>query len=138
MLRAAAGAAAAPAAGAAMLAVTVLTSLDAGELARARPAGHRRRARARLGRLAHAGGLRGDRLLAAGARPAARRRGPAFRLVTPGIRPAGAAAGDQKRVATPAAALAAGADLLVIGRPLTQAPDAEAALAALAAEIGGG
>ncbi|MBZ0101062.1 MAG: orotidine 5'-phosphate decarboxylase, partial [Thermoanaerobaculia bacterium] len=56
-------------------------------------------------------------------------------LVTPGIRPAGAEAGDQKRVATPAAARAAGADLLVIGRPLTRAADPQAALAELAREL---
>ncbi|MND05870.1 Orotidine 5'-phosphate decarboxylase [compost metagenome] len=55
--------------------------------------------------------------------------------MTPGIRPAGAASGDQKRIATPREALAAGADLLVIGRPLTRAADADAALAALAAEL---
>ena len=46
-----------------------------------------------------------------------------FRLVTPGIRPAGEAAGDQRRVATPVSAIDAGADLLVIGRPITKAPD---------------
>ena len=48
-------------------------------------------------------------------------------LVTPGVRPAGAAAGDQKRVATPAAAIADGADYLVVGRPITQDPDPRAA-----------
>ena len=53
-------------------------------------------------------------------------------LVSPGIRFDTAAADDQRRVASPSAALRAGADLLVIGRPLTQAPDPEAALAALA------
>jgi orotidine-5'-phosphate decarboxylase len=61
--------------------------------------------------------------------------GPAFRLVTPGIRPAGAAAGDQKRVMTPAAALRAGADHLVIGRPITQAPDPRAAAEAILSEM---
>ena len=61
--------------------------------------------------------------------------GPAFRLVTPGIRPAGAALGDQKRVMTPAAALRAGADHLVVGRPITQAPDPRAAAAAILAEM---
>jgi orotidine-5'-phosphate decarboxylase len=60
-----------------------------------------------------------------------------FRLVTPGVRPAGAAADDQRRTATPAEALAAGADLLVIGRPLTRAADPAAALAALEAELAG-
>ena len=58
---------------------------------------------------------------------------PPFLLVTPGIRPPAAAAGDQRRVATPETALAAGSDLLVVGRPLTAAPDPDAALAAFAA-----
>jgi orotidine-5'-phosphate decarboxylase len=61
-----------------------------------------------------------------------------FALVTPGIRPAGAARGDQQRVMTPAAALAAGASQLVVGRPITQAPDPVAAFAALGAELGAG
>ena len=56
-------------------------------------------------------------------------------LVIPGIRPGGASVGDQKRVATPSAALAAGADYLVIGRPITQAPDPTAAAAAVLDEI---
>ena len=60
---------------------------------------------------------------------------PEATLVIPGIRPAGASVGDQKRVATPAAALAAGADYLVIGRPITQAPDPAAAAAAVLDEI---
>jgi orotidine-5'-phosphate decarboxylase len=69
---------------------------------------------------------------------ALRRRHPRpFVLVTPGVRPASAAADDQRRTATPAEALAAGSDLLVVGRPLTQAADPEAALEALAVELAG-
>jgi orotidine-5'-phosphate decarboxylase len=61
--------------------------------------------------------------------------GAGMLLVTPGIRPAGAAASDQKRVATPVEAIRAGADYLVVGRPVTQAPDPQAAAAAIVAEI---
>jgi orotidine-5'-phosphate decarboxylase len=56
-------------------------------------------------------------------------------LVTPGIRPAGAASGDQKRVATPAEAVRNGADYLVVGRPVTQAPDPRAAAEAVVSEV---
>jgi orotidine-5'-phosphate decarboxylase len=56
-------------------------------------------------------------------------------LVMPGIRPAGAASGDQKRVMTPAAAIVAGADYLVVGRPIVAAADPRAAAQAIVAEI---
>jgi len=60
---------------------------------------------------------------------------PSMVLVTPGIRPAGASAGDQKRVMTPAAAIRAGADYLVVGRPIVAAPDPKAAAEAVIADI---
>ena len=63
--------------------------------------------------------------------------GTGFRLVTPGIRPAGTEHSDQQRVATPAAAIRNGADYLVIGRPITQAPDPLQALTAIEAELAG-
>ena len=61
--------------------------------------------------------------------------GHQMNLVTPGIRPAGAATGDQKRIMTPARAIAAGADYLVVGRPITEAADPKAAADAIQAEI---
>jgi len=61
--------------------------------------------------------------------------GHRMKLVTPGIRPAGASAGDQKRIMTPARAIAAGADYLVVGRPVMEAADPRAAAEAIQAEI---
>ena len=61
--------------------------------------------------------------------------GPEFVLVTPGIRPSGSGSDDQARVVTPEAAIANGADYLVIGRPITRAPDPVAALRAINASI---
>ena len=121
--------------GAKILAVTVLTSYDDGDLAEA---GYRfgvaelakRRAR-------QAAALGVDGLVASTAEAAALRAciGAEMILVTPGIRPKGAGAGDQKRVATPAEAIRNGADYLVVGRPVTQAPDPRAAAEAIVAEI---
>ena len=61
--------------------------------------------------------------------------GPSFTIVTPGVRPAGAEQGDQKRVMTPEEAVSAGADYIVIGRPITQAPDPQAAARDIAATL---
>lgn len=60
---------------------------------------------------------------------------PGFLIVTPGVRPAGAERGDQKRVMTPREARAAGADLVVVGRPLRDAPDPAVAARAVVAEL---
>jgi orotidine-5'-phosphate decarboxylase len=66
-----------------------------------------------------------------------KRAGAGFLAVTPGVRPAGSAQDDQQRVATPAAAIAAGADYLVIGRPITRAPSPATAVAEIAAGLAG-
>ena len=124
-----------------LLAVTVLTHLDAGELAALDLPGE---AEARVVRWAALGAAAGCAGAVCSPRELAtlRPRHPRpFTLVTPGIRPAslaGPARDDQRRTATPAAAFAAGADLLVIGRPLTAAADPLAALAALETEIAAG
>jgi len=106
-----------------LIGVTVLTSLDRADLAAIGCPSEPRERVLSLAHLAHEAGLDGvvcSPLETAQVRAAF---GPAFRLITPGVRPEGSVSGDQKRVMTPAAALAAGADYLVIGRPITQAPD---------------
>ncbi|MGE0640780.1 MAG: orotidine-5'-phosphate decarboxylase [Thermoanaerobaculia bacterium] len=118
-----------------ILAVTVLTHLDEPALAEldlAGSSGDRAAGWSVLAREAGAGGVVCSPLELARLRPL---HPPPFRLVTPGIRPAGGGSDDQRRTATAGAAIDAGADLLVIGRPLTQAVDPERALAAIAAEI---
>lgn len=118
--------------------VTVLTSLDAPSLSRIGLSGSPREAALRLALLAREAGL--DGVVCSPEEVASIRSacGEGFLLVVPGIRPAGSAKGDQSRVATPAAAVAAGADLLVVGRPITLRADPVAAARAIAAEIGGG
>jgi orotidine-5'-phosphate decarboxylase len=118
-----------------LIAVTVLTSLDAPSLAAVGLAGTPREAAVRLAALAQESGL--DGVVCSPEEIAAIRAacGQDFLLVVPGVRPAGAAAGDQKRVATPAEAIRAGADLLVVGRPITGAPDPAAAARAVVTEI---
>jgi len=118
-----------------ILAVTVLTSSDDADLSEAcYRFGVVETVRRRADQ-AHELGVEG--LVASAAEAALIRQtvGQAMLLVTPGIRPAAAAAGDQKRVATPAEAIRNGADYLVVGRPITQAPDPRAAAEAIIAEI---
>ncbi len=118
-----------------LIAVTLLTSIDARALADLPMAGHPEGIARRLALLAKECGL--DGVVCSGTDlPAIRGAcGPGFLTVVPGIRAAGADVRDQKRVATPASALAAGADLLVIGRPVTAAPDPDAALSHILEEI---
>jgi len=121
-------------------AVTVLTSLAEADLAAVGLAGPALAAAVRLARLAVDAGARA--VVCSPHEVAAVRAavGPDITLITPGVRPAagmGSARGDQARVATPEQALADGADLLVIGRPITAAPDPGAAAADLAAALRG-
>lgn len=130
MIQAAAEAAAKTSPGTRLLGVTVLTSLDDGDLAAVGQHGPAAEQVVRLARLAQANGAHGVVCSPAEVAMLRREIGPDFDLVVPGIRPAGAAALDQKRVMTPADAIAAGATALVIGRPITGAADpAEAAKA---------
>ncbi len=121
----------------ALLAVTVLTSLDAAALYAVGVSGGPRQQVLRLARLAVEAGA--DGLVCSAHEVAAVRdalgAGPV--LVVPGIRPAGAAAGDQARVMTPGEAVAAGADWIVVGRPVTGAGDPGEAARGIAAEAGG-
>ncbi|MBR0667785.1 orotidine-5'-phosphate decarboxylase [Roseomonas hellenica] len=118
-----------------LLAVTVLTSMDAATLSEIGVAGGPVQQVLRLARIALAAGADG---LVCSPQEVARIRdayGAAPFLVVPGVRPAGSAMGDQARVATPAEAIAAGADWLVIGRPITGAADPAAAAEAIAESL---
>ncbi len=118
-----------------LLAVTVMTSYDDADLATAGYNFSVQDLVARRAAQAWGAGIDGL-VLAAAEVPALRLMvGDEMILVTPGIRPKGAELDDQKRVATPAAAIAAGADYLVIGRPITEAEDPCASAAAIQSEI---
>jgi len=119
-----------------VLAITVLTSLDDHDLSEIGVNSAVGEQVVRLAKLAAAAGCAG---VVASPREitAIRAVAPAgFLIVTPGVRPAGAATGDQKRVMTPREARAAGADLVVVGRPLRDAPDPAAAARAVVDELG--
>ena len=118
-----------------LIAVTLLTSIDTKALADLPAAGTPEGIARRLALLAKDCGLDGVVCSATDLAAIRGACGPEFFTVVPGIRPAGADVQDQKRVATPASALAAGADLLVIGRPITAAPDPDAALSRILDEI---
>jgi orotidine-5'-phosphate decarboxylase len=121
-----------------LIAVTLLTSMGPQEIAEVGIVGDAAGAVRRLALLTQSSGLDG---VVCSAQESALLRaacGPGFKLVTPGIRPAASSKDDQQRVMTPAAAIAAGSDYLVIGRPVTQAADPVAALAAINREISSG
>jgi orotidine-5'-phosphate decarboxylase len=118
-----------------LIAVTVLTSLADTDLRATGIADTATQQALRLASLTAAAGLDGVVCSAVEAPALRSAHGPEFRLVTPGIRPAGSAADDQARIITPEAAIANGADYLVIGRPITQASDPVAALAAINASL---
>jgi orotidine-5'-phosphate decarboxylase len=121
-----------------LLAVTVLTSLGEADVAEIGFAEAPEALALRLARLAADCGLDGVVCSAVEAPLLRRALGAGFKLVTPGIRPAGSAAGDQVRIVTPQAAIANGADLLIIGRPITQAADPAGELARISAALEAG
>jgi orotidine-5'-phosphate decarboxylase len=118
-----------------VLAVTVLTSLDAAALDEIGLAGPPEAAVVRLARLAVGAGAGGLVCSPHEVRAVRAAVGPGPLLVVPGVRPPGAAKGDQARVATPAEAVAAGADVIVVGRPLRDAKDPAAAAREIAAKL---
>jgi orotidine-5'-phosphate decarboxylase len=118
-----------------ILAVTVLTSYDDGDL---HAAGYRLSVSDLVEARAQQAQVLGvDGIVCSPEEAAALRKlvGHQMRLVTPGIRPAGSATGDQKRIMTPARAIAAGSDYLVVGRPIVEAADPRATAEAIHAEI---
>ena len=117
-----------------VVAVTMLTSLDARDLSATGIDGTAHDQVMRLAELSERAGL--DGIVCSGAEVAAAKAAwPKGFFVVPGVRPANAQAGDQKRVVTPRAAVDAGASILVIGRPITQADDPDAAARAIAGTI---
>jgi orotidine-5'-phosphate decarboxylase len=118
-----------------LLAVTVLTSLDKPDLEQQGSAMTPAELVLHRAQLRREAGF--DGVIASGHEAASIREatGDDFLIVTPGIRPAGADVGDQARIKTPARAIAAGADYLVVGRPITQAEDPGAAALAIVEEI---
>ena len=118
-----------------LIAVTILTSLDAAAVWSVGLEGSPREAALRLALLAKRSGLDGVVCSPEEIKTIRAECGGDFLLVVPGVRPRGEAAGDQRRVATPSDAIRAGADLLVVGRPITGAPDPVAAARAIVGEI---
>ena len=119
-----------------LIGVTVLTSMERGDLAGIGLDVEPQAQVLRLAGLAAEAGLDGL-VCSAQEAPALKAVQPQLHLVTPGIRPAGSAQDDQRRILTPRQALDVGSDYLVIGRPISQAADPAAALAAVVAELRG-
>lgn len=118
-----------------LIAVTLLTSMGPADIEEVGLVGNPRQVVTRLARLAQECGLDGVVCSPQEAAELRRQCGKTFTLVTPGVRPGGTAQDDQQRVATPQQAIADGADYLVIGRPITRAPDPAAALRAINQDI---
>lgn len=118
-----------------LIAVTVLTSMSADDLAGIGIADSPEAQVSRLATLTKNCGLDGVVCSAQEAPKLKAEQGADFQLITPGIRPLTADKGDQQRIMTPTDALKAGSDYIVIGRPITQAPDPLAALEAIHAEV---
>lgn len=135
MMRSAAEAAASAQPRPKLLAVTVLTSLEASDLATMGVSATPMEQVVRLAKLTKAAGIDGVVCSPQEIEAVRAACGPDFLIVTPGVRPAGGDLGDQKRVMTPRQALAAGADILVIGRPITGAADPAAAAQAILKEL---
>lgn len=133
MVRAAAAAVAGS--GTRLLAITVLTSHDEGTLAQIGVAGPIVTRVTSLAALARSAGAHGVVASPHEIRAIRAANGPGFLIVTPGIRPSGADANDQSRLATPRAAIEAGADYLVVGRPITQASDPRGAARAIVEDL---
>ena len=119
-----------------VLAVTVLTSLSDADLQETGVAGRAQDYALVLAKLAQKCGCNGVVASPHEARIIRQDLGAGFVIVTPGIRPTGSAKGDQSRVNTPAAAIATGADYLVVGRPITEAADPRRAAEEILREIG--
>lgn len=118
-----------------LIAVTILTSLGQDDIAEIGYGGTPADNVRRLAALAEDSGLDGVVCSPLEVSPLRNDRAASFLLVTPGVRPAGAATDDQKRVMTPGDAIRAGASYLVVGRPITGAPDPLASLAVINAEV---
>jgi orotidine-5'-phosphate decarboxylase len=121
----------------ALLAVTVLTSFDEATLREIGMEGSLGSRVVALAHLAKTAGMDGVVCSALEAPAVRRELGSDFKILVPGVRPASAATNDQSRIATPADAVRAGADYLVVGRPITAAADPRAAARAIVAEIAG-